>query len=218
MELLVIFFRTIIVYFLIIFIMRIMGKREVGQLSIVDLTVSFMIAALSSMAVELDKNLLHFVLPVLVLVLLQIATSYLSLKSVFFRNLLDGKPEILIKNGKIQEKVMKKYRYSLDDLRMQLREKDIYDLKDVEMAILETSGHLSVIPKSKVFSKAKKYTLPVPVIVEGKIIDEGLQKLNKSYFWLRKELKKRGIKDFKEIFFASVNAYGEFYIDKFDKS
>jgi len=217
MELLVIFFRTIIVYFLIIFIMRIMGKREVGQLSIVDLTVSFMIADLSSMAVELDKNLLHFVLPVLVLALLQIATSYLSLKSVFFRNLLDGKPEVLIKNGKIQEKVMKKYRYSLDDLRMQLREKDIYDFKDVEMAILETSGHLSVIPKSKVFSKAKKYTLPVPVIVEGKIIDEGLQKLNKSYFWLREELKKRGIKDFKEIFFASVNAYGEFYIDKFDK-
>jgi uncharacterized membrane protein YcaP (DUF421 family) len=217
MELWAILFRTIFIYFMILIIMRIMGQREIGKLSVFDVIVSFMIADLSSMAVELDKELMHFILPIGVLVVLQVAISYLSLKSRKLRQFLEGKPIMLIKNGKIQDAAMKKVRYNFDDLAMQLRDRDIHDFADVEYAILETSGKLSVIPKSKTNSSVGPYTLPIPLIIEGKVQEEGLKQLGQNRFWLKQELAKRGCKDFKQVYFASINANGEFYIDLVDK-
>lgn len=218
--------RTVFIYFLVLFLMRVMGKREVGKLSIFDLIVSFMIADLASMALETEKGIIEIVFPMAILVTLQIGLSYLTLKNKTLRNVFDGEPTVIVNKGKIQDQTMKKLRYNLDDLMMQLREKNIYDVADVEFAILETSGKLSVLPKEArqpvrmkdLFAKdqIKEVRLPIPVIVDGKVQDEGLAEINQNRFWLKREIQKYGYKDFKEIYFACVGSEGELYLDRKD--
>ena len=126
-----------------------MGKREVGQLSITDLIVSLLIAELAVISVEnYDKSILFSLVPIVILVILQCILSYISLKKPKFRIFLDGNPSIIIKNGKINYKEMLKQRYNLDDLLVQLREKSIKSIEDVDYAVLETNGRLSIFEKS----------------------------------------------------------------------
>lgn len=125
--------RTIFMYFFIILVYRIMGKKEVGQLSIVDLIVSILIAELVAIAIENKNTILIAIIPISILVIVQILMSYISLKSVKFRYLIDGKPTIIIKNGKLNFTEMSKIRYSLDDLITQLRLQGIKVLKELNM-------------------------------------------------------------------------------------
>lgn len=210
-NLLIIFFRTLLMYFAILIIFRLMGKREIGELSVLDLVVFIMIGEMAVVAIENHSEpVVNTLLPMVVLLGIQIALALFSLRSNRIRKLIDGKPSILINKGKIDEKEMRRQRYNFDDLLMQLRSKDIDNIADVEFAILETSGQLSVVKKSNSKNKPASYT--EPLIVGGKIQQNNLKKSNKTEAWLRSELQKRGYGDIGRISFCSYQD-GEFYID-----
>lgn len=214
MEYVTIILRTLVVYVLIIIIFRLMGKREIGELSILDLVVFIMIAESAVMGIEnIEKPLMETIVPMFLLMVIQILLATLSLKSKKLRELVDGKPSILIENGKINENEMKRQRYNFDDLLIQLREKNISNLADVEFAILEPSGKLSVFEKDH----KKKSTLHLPLIVDGNVQERHLKILDKTNLWLRQQLKKLGYHNIKEISYCSYDN-GIFYIDLKDKN
>lgn len=149
-DIFIITFRTIVLYFIILVIFRLMGKREIGELSILDLVVSIMIAEIAVLAIENVKDkLLHTIVPIVVLMIIQVSLAFISLKSQKIRQLLDGKPTIIIKQGKIDERAMRSQRYNFDDLLMQLRENNIDRISDVSYAILESSGKLSIVKEKQ---------------------------------------------------------------------
>ena len=206
MEYIKIIFRISFFYFFIVLIYRMMGKREVGQLGIIDLIVSILIAELVVISVEDPSiSILYSLVPVICLVGLQMILSYGSLKSSRIRELLDGKPSFIIKYGKVNYNEMIKQKYNLDDLLVQLREKGYRNIEDIEYAILENNGTLSVFEYNK-GSIIKKSPLPLPIILDGKIQYETLREINKddSFVYLLLDKKKCDLKD---IFYA-------FYKDK----
>jgi uncharacterized membrane protein YcaP (DUF421 family) len=207
-EILTIVVRTLSLYAIIIIIFRVMGKREIGELSILDLVVFIMIAEMAVTAIERpEENLFHSILPMLILMIVQVMFAVISLKSKRFRDIVEGKPIVIINKGKIDEKEMRKQRYNFDDLLLQLREKNIRNIADVEFAILETSGKLSVIEKDK-----KNGGITIPLVLDGQIQSKNLERLEKNELWLRQELRKHGFKEIKNISFCSYQN-GQFYID-----
>lgn len=208
-DVFIIILRTILLYGIILVIFRMMGKREIGELSILDLVVFIMIGEMAVIAIEQHEDpILHTIIPMTTLLIIQVGMAYLSLKSRKLRHLVDGKATIIIHNGKINEKEMKKHRYNYDDLLTQLRQKDVNNIADVEFAILETSGSLSVFKKDD----NKKVTLTIPLIMDGKIQYGALEETNKSEEWLLNELKVRGHEDIKKISFCSYQD-GSFFVD-----
>ncbi|WLR57618.1 DUF421 domain-containing protein [Mesobacillus subterraneus] len=215
----IILFRTLLLYLLILLIFRLMGKREIGELSILDLVVYIMIAEMASLAIENTKDpLIDTLLPIGFLVIIQIVFALLSLKSKKFRDIVDGKPTIIINNGKIDEKAMRSQRYNFDDLLLQLREKDVGDIADVEYAILEPSGTLSIFQKKQGEQEGKQdsSSLALPLIIDGEVQEDNLEMIDKSIFWLLEQLKKQKYEDPGEISFCSYQN-GKFYIDLKDK-
>ncbi|MGE6629102.1 DUF421 domain-containing protein [Bacillus sp. NPDC077027] len=209
-DILIISFRTIVLYFLIWFIFRLMGKREIGELSILDLVIFMMIAEIAVLAIEeVEDHMLHTVWPILLLTVIQISLAYLSLKFQGVRRLLDGKPTLIIINGKIDEGAMRKQRYNFDDLLIQLRENNIDSIQDVSYAILEPSGKLAVVEKE---NKRKHAQLELPLIADGIIQHEHLKMIYKDEKWLKDQLVKRGYHHLEDISFCSFNE-GAFYID-----
>ena len=199
-------FKTIFMYFFIIFVYRIMGKKEVGQLSIVDLIVSILIAELIALSIETEeKSILVSVIPILVLVIVQISLSYITLKNDKIRNIIDGKPTIIIKNGKLNFNEMSHLRYSLDDLLTQLRLQGIKSIDKVKYAVLENNGNLSV------FYEDSDY--PLPLILDGVIDYNVLREINKDYSWLIGILKKKSI-ELDDVFYAFYTNGKTFIITK----
>lgn len=199
MEYLKIIIRMSFFYIFIILIYRLMGKREVGQLGIVDLIVSILIAELVAISVEdLKVSILKSVIPILCLVVLQITLSYASLKNSKFRSLLEGDPAFIIKNGKINYKEMIKQKYGLDDLLEQLRERGYRNVEEIEYAILENNGTLSVFPYQK-FKKTSP--LPLAIIIDGNIQYDTLNELGKNKSEIDKILKNKHLK-LSDIFYA----------------
>ena len=181
-----------------------MGKREVGQLGIVDLIVSILIAELVAISVEdSTKSILTSVIPILCLVILQMLLSYTSLKNDKIRSLLDGNPTFIIKYGQVNYKEMIKQKYNLDDLLTQLREKGYRNIEEVEYAILENSGTLSVFPYD---NKKNKSPMPMAVILDGKIQFDILGEMHKDKYFINELLKQNNL-ELKDIFYA-------FYKDK----
>lgn len=227
MEIWIAFLRTLLMYFIVLVVLRLMGKREIGKLSLFDLVVSIMMAEIAVMVIEDTKiPLSKGIVPIITLMLTQIILSYITLKSKKVRDLVEGEPAVLIANGKIRDVEMAKQRYTIDDLVTQLREKNINRIADVEFAILETSGKLSVFPKPAQLPVTKEDLkiedrdyggIPMPLIEDGRILSTGLQKINKDEKWLIKKIKEHGIKDVKQIFFASIDHKGTFFIDLKDK-
>ena len=206
MDYIKIAFRMSFFYFFILIIYRLMGKREVGQLGIIDLIVSILIAELVVVCLE-DPNVSMFysLVPVICLVFLQMLLSYVSLKSSKIRELLDGKPSFIIKYGKINYNEMVRQKYNLDDLLVQLREKGYRNIEDVEYAILENNGTLSVFEYSK-NQLIKKSPIPMPIILDGRIQYETLREMERDDSFIYKILDSKKI-DLKDIFYA-------FYKDK----
>ncbi len=200
--------RTIFMYILILVIFRLMGKRDIGELSVFDLVVNIMIAEMAVMAIE-DSNtmMFQFIVPILALMLIQISTARLSLKSKKFRDLIDGSPTVIINRGQIDERAMRKQRYNFDDLLQQLREKDIRNIADVEFAILEPSGKLSVLKKDP-----KNRDISLPLIIDGVIQKDHLKRIQRSEDWLLQKLEEKGYKNISEISFCSYQDR-EFFID-----
>lgn len=199
MDFLIVFIRTLFFYFFIFIVYRIMGKREVGQLGIIDLIVSILIAELVVISIEnYDKDIMYSIVPILTLLLLQVTLSFLSLRMPRFRIFLDGNPSVIIRDGKLNYKEMTHQKYNLDDLMVQLREKGYRSIEEVEYAILENNGTLSVFayPKDK-----KKTPLPLPLILDSNIQDDTLKMLKKDEKWVMEALKRKGI-DIEEVFYA----------------
>ncbi|KIL53365.1 hypothetical protein KP77_03410 [Jeotgalibacillus alimentarius] len=200
-------FRAVTLYLLILVIFRVMGKREIGELSLLDLIVFMMIAEMAAFAIEdTELSLMQAVFPMILLMLLQILLSWFSLKSKKFRDLMDGRPSILIHNGEIVVNEMRKNRYNMDDLMQQLREKEVFDLQEVSFAILEPSGTLSVLRKERSAGQ-----LSLPLIMDGRIQSRHLALIGKDENWLRSEMKKQGYDHLKTIFFCTYED-GEWYI------
>ncbi|WP_144511187.1 DUF421 domain-containing protein [Bacillus sp. FJAT-22090] len=196
-DLLIIMLRTLIMYWIILGILRIMGKREVGELSIFDLVVFLLIAEVAAFALDdPDNNFFHAIVPMLCLLIIQVTVSYFSLKSKKFRDAMEGIPSIIMKDGIIIEKEMRKQRYNLDDLLQQLREQQIGSIQSVSYAFLEPSGNLSVFKKEE-----EQYVFPL--IIDGDIQQDHLERIGKNEKWLREELEKLSISKVEKIFYCS---------------
>lgn len=202
----IMFLKTLFLYFFIIIVYRIMGKKEVGKLGIVDLIVSILIAELAAMSIESPKSsILVSVIPILTLVFIQVILSYISLKNSKIRKLIDGDPTVIIKNGKLQFHRMSQLRYSLDDLMSQLREQQIKSIEEVDYAVLENNGKLSV------FQQCKDY--PLPLIVDGMVDERVLKELNKDNRWLQHLLQKNHV-DLNDVFYAFYTKNKTYIIKK----
>lgn len=212
---LVVFLRTLILYIVVIIAMRIMGKRQIGQLQPFELAVAIMISELASVPMQnTGIPLVNGIIPILTMLAAQILISFISLKSSKARDIICGIPSILISSGRINEEVFRNELYTLTDLLEQLRNKDIYDIADVEYAILETNGQLSVIPKASKrnvtpedLNISVKYEAPaVDLIIDGELLKDNLKKVDLSKEELELELNQVGISRVEDVFFASIDS------------
>lgn len=217
------FVRAIILYIIVLATTRIMGKREIGQLQPYEFVIQLMIANLATIPMgEIGVPLLSGIIPIVGLLTMHLVIAFFNLKSEKFRSAICGKPRILIHKGRIDENALKKERLTIAELEKKLREKDIFYLSDVEYAILETNGDITVITKPekrnttpKDFNIKPEYEgLPYNLILDGKIVEENLAILGKDYKWLEKQLKKFKVTT-DNILVATINAKGEiFYQEK----
>ena len=195
MEILNILLKTFIGYVVLIVLMRFMGKREIGQLNLFDLVILLTIVDVLVVGIEnYEDNYFIWFCPIIALGLLQKLISLLLLKCSFFRNIIDGKETLIINKGQMMIKNMKKNGYNIDDLFVQLRLKDIKNIEDVEYAILETNGELTVFKKDD-----NDKTFPIPLIVSGRINKDVLKYNNLNEDEVLKKIKKLGYNDFKKL-------------------
>lgn len=196
-DLVIISFRTVLLYVLLVIILRIMGKREVGELGVIDVVVFIIMAEVAAFALDSpDSNLLQSIVPMILLLFIQLISSFFSLKSKKFRDIVDGDPTVIIRAGVIMESEMRKQRYNLDDLFQQLREQQIGSIHEVSFAYLEPSGNLSVFTHED--------SQPVlSLISDGVIQKSHLQLIGKTEEWLKKELLTLGIEDVTHVFYGS---------------
>ncbi len=215
----IVLFRAIVLYFIVVFIMRIMGKRQIGQLQPFELVIALMISELAAMPMQnTGIPLFHGIIPIITLLVLQVLISALQLKSEVARLIFCGKPSILIEKGKINIKELKNNRLNLNDLLEELRLKDYYNLDDIEYAILETGGQISIIPKSELDPATRKDLsvktnqdmLPVTLILDGRINDKNLKLIKKDKSWLNNQLNKKNISSADQVLLALLDSQGNF--------
>ncbi len=196
----IVFLRSVILYIIVIFGVRLMGKRQLGELQPSELVITILVSNIATLPLE-DVNipLIVGVTPVLALVCFEVIMSWLSLKSINVRRLVSGRPKIIISNGKIDQRVLRELRFSIDDLLMALRGKDIFRLEEVQYAIVETTGSISVMKKSdcetvtlKDAGIASQSTdPPQPVISDGKIMERAMDSVGMTRSKLQSILKKQ---------------------------
>jgi len=199
---------------------RIIGRKLLAQMSYFDFVVGITIGSISgSYVVQMVKGMWILIAPVL-LTLCAIAFDYIHLKKLRLRKLAEGEPVIVIQNGNIMEDNMRKLRYHLDDLEMQLRDKGVFDFNEVEFAVLESHGQLSVLKKTQfqpvtpkdMNMKTGYKGLSMEIIKDGDILDKNLQQNNLSIDWLKQELKNRNIQKVSDVVYAAINTDKVLYI------
>lgn len=219
---LITFIRAIILYVVVLITMRLMGKREIGQLQPFELAISIMIADLASVPMsELGIPITNGIIPILALLVIYMFISILNMKSVNFRKVMSGKPSLLIYRGKIDEKVLKKESITINELQERLRVDNIFNLGDVEYAILETNGELTVIQKPEKRALTPQDLnlnpdyegIPYDLVVEGVVMHENLKSIGKNEVWLRKELKKFDA-TIENTLVATIDGKGQFFCQK----
>ena len=222
---LIIFFRAIVLYIIVLVVMRLMGKREIGQLQPFELAIAIMIADLASIPMtDTGVPISNGIVPILGLLVMHLLISTINLKSMKAREIICGKPQILIYRGKIDEKALKKERFTLNELQERLRDKNIVNISDVEYAILETNGQISVIEKPNKrntipedFGINPEYEgLPYDLVVDGKIMTDNLKILGKDYSWLKKEILKFGYKP-EEALIVTIDGKGQIFSQRREK-
>lgn len=219
---LITFIRTIILYLIVLIVMRLMGKREIGQLQPFELAISIMIADLASVPMtELGIPITNGIIPILGMLFMHMIISFINIKSIKMRQIICGKPSILIYRGKIDERVLRKERFTVNELQERLRGNNIFNISDVEYAILETNGEVTVIQKpdkknltlSDMRIQAQYEGLPYDLVVDGKVMYENLKKLGKDYNWLKKQLKDLNATP-EEILLATIDGKNEIFCQK----
>ena len=183
-------FRTIFFYFLVVLAYRIMGKREISQLQVIDLIVSILMELIAISIENIDEPMYIAIVPIVALVIIEIILGKISIKSKKFNELMTGKPSVLIVNGKIKFKELIKNRYTLNDLLLELRQNGIKNISDVEYAVLEQNGKLSVFKYNLLKIKSD---YPMPLIVEGDIQEDTLKNINKNKEWLINKIHNKGL-------------------------
>lgn len=212
-----VFFRSLILYAVVVLVIRVMGKRQVGQLQPFELVIAIMIAELASIpADDVGIPLAKGLVPIFALVFAQVTISFISLKSERFRAFICGSPSIIIENGVLQQKNLERLRINLNDLLEQLRTQNIANIDDVEFALLETNGSLTVFPKSDkkpatledLNIQGKPEDIPITLIMDGRIMGKNLQRSGQSVDWLMDRIKEQGLNR-DDIFFAYLDTQGE---------
>ena len=223
---LITFFRSIVLYVLVLIVMRLMGKREIGQLQPFELAIAIMIADLASIPMtEIGIPIYYGIVPILGLLMMHMFISFLNMKSINAREILCGRPSILIYRGKIIEKELKKQRFTINELEERLRGNDVFNIGDVEYAILETSGQVTVIQKPEKRNVTPEDLninpdyegIPYDLVVDGKVMTENLKELGKNYKWLEKQTEKFNIKP-EEALVVTLDAKGQIFCQKKEKS
>ena len=219
---LITFFRSILIYIFVLIVMRLMGKREIGQLQPFELAIAIMIADLASIPMtDSGIPITNGIISILGLLLMHLVISFLNVKSIKAREIICGKPTILIYRGKIDEKSLKKERFTINELEERFRGNNIYNLGDVEYAILETSGQVTVIQKPEKrntipedFNIIPDYEgIPYDLVVDGKIMEKNLQAIGKNYQWLKKQVEKFNMKP-EEALIVTYDAKGQIFCQK----
>ena len=219
---LTIFIRAILLYIIVLTVMRLMGKREIGQLEPFEFVISIMIADLASIPMtESGIPITNGIVPILGLLVMNLTISVLNMKSIWARKILSGKPSILIYRGKIDEKTLKKERFTINELQERLRGDNVINLGDVEYAILETNGQVTVIQKPN-----KRNTVPADfnmmpdyegisydLVIDGQVFEDNLKLIGKNYVWLEKQVEKFGIKP-EEALIVTFDGKGQIFCQK----
>ena len=222
---LITFFRAIFLYIVVLAVMRLMGKREIGQLQPFELAISIMIADLAATPMtETGIPITNGIMPILGLLVMHLIISMINIKSRKAREIICGKPSLLIFRGKIDQKVLKKERFTINELEERLRDNNIFNIGDVEYAILETSGQVTVIPKPNkrpatpedLNIEAKYEGIPYDLVVDGKVEYENLKKIGKNYTWLQKQTEKFGIKP-EDALIVTIDGDNKFFCQAIDK-
>ena len=213
------FIRSIILYIIVLVVMRLMGKREIGQLQPFELAISIMIADLTSIPMS-DSGIpiTNGIIPILGLLVMHLIISIINMKSIKGRGIICGKPSILIYRGRIDEKVLKKERFTINELEERLRGNNIVNIGDVEYAILETNGQVTVIQKPDKrntipadFNIQPEYEgIPYDLVIDGKIMYDNLKQIGKNYEWLRKQVNKFNIKP-EEALLVTLDGKGQMF-------
>ena len=220
------FVRSIVLYIIVLIVMRLMGKREIGQLQPFELAIAIMIADLASIPMtDIGIPISNGIIPICGLLVMHLLISSINIKSRKMRELICGKPTILIYRGKIDEKALKKERFTVNELEERLRGNNIVNLGDVEYAILETSGQVTVIQKPEKrttipedFNIVPEYEgIPYDLVVDGKIMNQNLQLIGKNYNWLKKQVEKFDMKP-EEALVVTYDGKGQIFCQKKEKN
>jgi len=209
------FFRTVILYFTLMIGLRLMGKRQIGELEPSELVLTLLISDLAAVPMQdFGIPLIHGILPIVVLLSLSMLLSYFNLKSIRFRALLCGRPTLIIRNGKLLQRAMQKNRFTVDELHEQLRSQNVTDLEDVKYAILETSGKVSLLLYSQKTPLTAEWagipvhdtvTLPILLINDGHIMADNLRESGHDMRWLQKQLQKHSLSSPHQVFLFTVD-------------
>lgn len=220
------FIRTVILYILVLVIMRMMGKREIGQLQPFELAIAIMIADLASIPMaNIGIPIFSGIIPILALLMMHLIISNINLKSINMRKVICGKPTILIYRGKIDEKALKKEKFTINELQERLRGNNVFNIGDVEYAILETSGQITVIQKPDKrttipadFNIMPEYEgIPYDLVIDGKIMHENLKAIGKDEIWLEREVKKFKIRP-EEALVVTFDGKGQIFCQAKEKN
>jgi uncharacterized membrane protein YcaP (DUF421 family) len=216
--------RAIFSFIVLFTLARILGKKQISHLTFFDYVVGIVIGDMAStMAIDTEMKITNGLIGLVVYTLFSIILAYGAIKSFKFRDLVESSPSILVKNGNILEKNLFKHKMTYDDLMNGLREKDAFKLDEVEMAILETNGQISVLKKpeyqsltpSDIGLSMEEDHAPSLIIIDGTLLLKRLNYLNYSEDWLLSEIKKQGANKIEDVFLAQINSDGSVYVDLF---
>lgn len=216
----IIFVRTVILYFAILISMRIMGKRQLGEMEISEFIVAALIADLAATPLQdIGIPLLNGLVPIIIMFCFEIMIAGLNMRSVKLRKLTYGRPEIIIRNGRIIREAMQKNRFTLDELMQELRAQGLTDTAQVEYAVLETNGQLSIILKSgdqpatasQMGVDGDDVSYAHIIINEGRILDNNLKLLGRDRRWLSNELKRQNFRSADEVYILTLSESGRVF-------
>jgi uncharacterized membrane protein YcaP (DUF421 family) len=220
-------FRTVILYLLLITAVRLMGKKQVGELEPTELVLAMLLSDLASVPMQdFGLPLLFGVLPIVLLVCLTMLLSVLTLKSIRIRELLYGRPSLILDHGQILQGELERNRLTVDELLEELRKQGILDLSAVKYAILENSGEISVIPYEEEAPATPKQLslcveaagLPLILISDGRILDHNLRHMHRDRSWLYQQLHQQGLESVKQVFLLTLDETGSVYLAKKEPS
>lgn len=218
----VVIIRSVIAFFSLIILVRLIGKQQVAQLTFFDYIVGITIGSIAStISVQVNENMTSSIIGMITWSILAILIAYLSMHNVWIRKVLTGEATVIIENGKILEKNLKNIRIPIDEVLSELRTQGVFNISDVEFALFEPTGKMSIQKKSQkqpitpsdLSIPTQYYGLPTNLIMDGKVLIDALKSLNLSHAWLKYQLKKQDINDFKSVSLAQLDTIGNLYVD-----